>query len=179
MMLRIMVLVSVITPIIAENLNESKNMPNTFTKKPISESTNSDVFAGITNRQFIDKLVSSIFLSKRRIDFDIKRLDAMQNLNKSKNMYRIGYLISFINKLQMRVSGMYRIIEENKYKLDTMQLLKVYEEVIYSSNFITSVLTVLTEIMSSQITGEVPLSNMDRFAPPQTIAWSYYDDSLM
>ncbi|RVE47651.1 hypothetical protein evm_007748 [Chilo suppressalis] len=125
-----------------------------------------------------EKIYNLADYTVNQVKSKVQVLDKLHRLYSGDGMYKIGYLVSYINKTHIDMSKTFKFIEKKKDEWDLLTLVNSYEEMKNTKEMIFDMMSVVNLLVATYLPRSTYLKGkQERFAPKQGIAWSYYDDA--
>ncbi|XP_060808132.1 uncharacterized protein LOC106138072 [Amyelois transitella] len=133
------------------------------------------------------KLFGLIKNVKNSIDTKTAPIQIVHDAYKANRLYKIGYLVSNINRTQDSLTEFYKHIEKNVHSWDVLKTLNAYDQVKTADEFLSKALYILNfvgapsarykmnDIKPRDVGTQITRDSKDVHS---SLAWSYYDDTL-
>ncbi|KAG6461959.1 hypothetical protein O3G_MSEX012964 [Manduca sexta] len=123
-----------------------------------------------------NKLFSMVGQSKNTIDKKMEGIDTVHELFKNNTLYKIGYIVSYLNKTHDGLKEVFRFMDKKRNAWNVLRILSTYEQMIKANEFLSEMLKILNHMVMRQKTLNHAKndSKMDTHEP--RFGWSYYDE---
>ncbi|XP_053622875.1 uncharacterized protein LOC128682273 isoform X2 [Plodia interpunctella] len=172
-----------IKKVIALKKEETNRNKNDYNKINVKQNNHSNHGSETAVKQ---KLMQLIKNTKSSIDKKTEPIQAIHDAHKQNRVYKIGYLVSNINRTQDSLKEFYNHVEKNIRQWDVLRALNAYDQVKTADEFLSKALYILNMVGASTFARSLN-ANPESTTSTSTandgdvtdrLAWSYYDDNM-